>query len=159
MDPNIVHLIELAAEQYALPQDLLTAQVEHESSGDPWAFRYERDFFGRYIRGNAQAAARAYGPIAACSLGLMQIMVEVAYEMGFDGRPEELFDPATNLDFGAKKMRALWDAAGGTDTDYGIALAAYNGGPAWLHRPASVWTPAVKSYVDTVYSYAQRSKP
>lgn len=149
-------LIAQTSQMYGLPYELLKAQCEHESSYDPFAFRWEAHFFDRYIRGNSKASAAAYGPFAACSVGLMQIMVETAYEIGFDGRPEQLFDPRVGLAWGAKRMKVLWSAAGGTTSDYAAALAAYNGGPAMLHVPQSSWPMDVRQYVTTVYTIAGR---
>jgi hypothetical protein len=124
MDP----LIQQAATVYVLPFALLKAQCEQESSYRPDAFRYEHDFYRRYIVGNKDAKAAQYGPLAACSYGLLQIVLEVAYELGYDGRPEGLFVDRVGLAWGAKKMRALWAKVGGTDADYFQALCMYNGG-------------------------------
>ena len=121
-------LVQLVATAYALPLDLLTAQIQVESGGDPNAFRYEHDFYTRYVKDNKDAKAAKFGPLAACSYGMLQVMLEVAYEMGFDGRPEDLFEPRVGLAWGAKKMQALWAWAGGVQTDYVQALCAYNGG-------------------------------
>jgi soluble lytic murein transglycosylase-like protein len=114
-----------AAAAHRLSPDLLIAQAQVESSGEPDAFRFEPAFYARYIRGNASAAARRFGPLAACSFGLLQIMLETACELGFDGQPHELFDPAIGAEWGARHLAALLAWAGG---DYTRALAAYNGG-------------------------------
>lgn len=124
---DLASLVQAVSGTYNLPDDLLAAQIQVESSGDPFAFRYEHEFFENYIL-NKPAKAAKYGPLAACSYGLLQVMFEVAVEMDFTGRPEDLFEPRVGLAFGAKKMRALWDWAGGRSTDYVRALAAYNGG-------------------------------
>lgn len=118
-------LIQQVATTYDLDVKLLTAQVEVESSGDPFAFKYEQAFYRQYVRLNPNAKAGRYGPFAACSVGLLQIMVEVAYELGFDGRPEELFAARVGLSWGAKNLRSLLDWSNG---NYDSALAAYNGG-------------------------------
>jgi soluble lytic murein transglycosylase-like protein len=144
-------LILACANNYGLPFALLQAQVMTESSGDPNAFRYEHAYFERYILGNANAKAGQYGPFAACSVGLLQIMVETACEIGFTDRPERLFDPRIGLAFGCKRMQGLLAAAGGPSF-YRVALAAYNGGPKLLHIPESAWPPSVQAYVDKVYS-------
>lgn len=136
-------LIQQVAQTYDLDAKLLTAQVEVESSGDPFAFRYEPEFYKGYIRTNPNAKAGRYGPFAACSVGLLQIMVEVAYEMGFDGRPEELFSARVGLTWGSRYLKSLLDWAGG---NYDAALAAYNGGK------RSNLTPPLRNqaYVDRV---------
>jgi len=149
-------LVTQVAAAVNLPADLLAGQVRIESAGDTWAFRHEPAFYVRYIRNNAQARGAMYGPLAACSYGLLQIMFETALELGFDGRPEDLFVPRIGLLWGAKKMRALWDWAGGLASDYPQALAAYNagignaiGGPPFVNQ----------TYVDKVYSAAGLALP
>lgn len=142
-------LIQGFAVQYGLNPELVEAQVMIESGGDPDAFRYEPRFFLRYIKTNQKASAYNYRAIAACSFGLMQVMLETAMEMGFTGRPEELFDPKVNLELGVKKMAALWAWAGGRERDYPKALAAYNEGPANAQSgPPFVDQP----YIDAVYA-------
>jgi hypothetical protein len=97
-------LIDTVAARYALDADLLEAQVIIESSGQADAFRWEEGFYQHYILGKTLPYGDL-GPLAACSYGLLQIMFAVAYELGFRGRPEELFVPAVGLDLGAKKLR------------------------------------------------------
>lgn len=118
-------LIRTASHTYGLPFDLLEGQILQESSGDPNACRYEPDFFERYLLDNRSAKGFAYGPFAACSVGLLQIIVQVAYEIGFDGRPEQLWDPKVGLAWGCRQMQILLAWTGG---DYAKTLAAYNGG-------------------------------
>jgi soluble lytic murein transglycosylase-like protein len=124
---RFTELIHQVAATYQLDPTLLEGQVLTESDGDPNAFRFEKAFYERYILDKPLTIAKAgaYGPFAACSVGLMQIMVEVAYELGFDGRPEQLFTPRVNLAWGARKLRRLLDWA---DGDIVRALCAYNGG-------------------------------
>jgi hypothetical protein len=146
-------LISQIALFYALPPDLLEAQVIHESSGDPNAFRYEPKFFETYIKSNSDAKGSAYGPLAACSYGLLQIMLETALEQGYAQRPELLFTPRVGLNEGAKRMQALWKWAGGMLSDYGRALAAYNGGIGAAHAGPPFVNQA---YVNAVYQLAGR---
>ena len=136
-------LIHQVCRAYNLPFALIQAQMLHESSGDPFAFRYEEGFYRRYIKGNLNAKAARFGPLAACSYGLMQIVLETAYELGFDGRPEELFLDRVSLTWGCRKMRALWDNVGGQEATYRQALARYNG----VGSMADL-------YADTVYRIA-----
>jgi soluble lytic murein transglycosylase-like protein len=63
----------------------------------------------------------------------MQVMYPTALENGYTGSPEGLFDIPTNLDVGATYLKKLLDAQGG---DVMKALAAYNGGPGGIDRPA-----------------------
>jgi soluble lytic murein transglycosylase-like protein len=142
-------LIEKIALTVGLPVDHLAAQVLVESSGDPNAFRYEHAFFVSYIKDNPAAKGYRFGPLAACSYGLLQILYETALEIGFIGRPEYLFDPEVGLTAGAKHMKKTWDWAGGTLADYPRALSAYNGGQG-LARKAPPF--ANQSYIDKVYA-------
>lgn len=120
-------LVVRTAATYRLDPTLLQAQVLVESSGDPSAFRYEREYFYRYLKSNPDAKGFKYGPLAACSYGLLQIMLETALEIGFDDPPERLFVPQIGLAWGAKYLRSLVEWAHG---DIEQALAAYNGGKA-----------------------------
>lgn len=152
-------LIREVSNAYGLPFDLLRAQVMQESGGDPFAFRYEPAYFRRYVfddpmtlkNEHPDALAQKYGPLAACSFGLLQIMYETAVEIGFGGRPEELFVPRVGLSFGAKQMARLLAWAGG---DYYRALAAYNGGQGGNVKPPY----RNASYADAVYEKAGRER-
>lgn len=115
----------VAAKKYVLSPELLAAEVLVESAGDPYAFRFEPAFFKTYIRNNPSAKAFKYGPLAACSYGPMQIMLETACEFGFTGRPEDLFVPEIGMEYGAKYLSSLLLWAAG---DYTCAWCAYNGG-------------------------------
>ena len=112
------------ATQYNLRNDLLAAQIQVESGGDPFAFRYEHAFFERYIKDHASAQGYRFGPLAACSFGLLQILLETALELGFADRPETLFDQRVGLSWGAQYLQKCLLGAGG---DYRVALERYNG--------------------------------
>jgi len=129
---NVAESVVVAAKRYALSPELLAAQVLVESSGDPNAFRYEPAFFKTYIKGNPNAKAARYGPLAACSYGPLQIMLETAVELGFTGRPEDLFVPEIGTEFGAKYLSSLLLWAAG---DYTRAWCAYNGGKGAAMKP------------------------
>ena len=118
-------LVSEYANQFSLPEDMLMKQIKVESSWDEYAFRYEADYFERYIRKNVHAKGFAFGPLAACSYGLLQIMLETAIEVGFNGQPYELFDSRTGLYWGCRKMRSIYDKF---PDSYNQVLAIYNGG-------------------------------
>ncbi len=119
-DPLVVQV----ASVYGLRTDLLSAQIVAESAGQPDAFRWEPEFYDRYIHGKPHVAGARFGPLAACSYGLLQILLETALEHGFEGRPEDLFVPRVGLNWGAKYLAACLAVTGG---DYRKALGRYNG--------------------------------
>lgn len=151
-DPVLVAQIAVANN---LPVHLLTAQIMQESDGDPMAFRYEHAFFERYIHDKPDAKGFAYGPLAACSYGLLQIMLETALEIGYTDRPELLFLPRVGLTWGAKRMAILWNLVGSIPSTYRVALAAYNGGASLLHVAEATWPQPVQSYVSTITTRAE----
>lgn len=120
---------------------LLAAVIHQESSGNPWAIRYEPAFFRRYLEAKTRKTLEGYVPTRcsfetelrsrAYSYGLLQLMGQVARERGFRGEfLTELLDPATNLKWGSEFLQTLllkhqntekallrWN--GGGDPDYG----------------------------------------
>lgn len=59
------------------------------------------------------------------SFGLVHIMLPVAREYGYQGDSDGLMDPATNVRFGLRYLRAMFNRFG----DWPTAYAAYNAGP------------------------------
>lgn len=113
---------------------LLCALVEHESSWNPWAVRFEPAFEARYIKPVNPAMPTTLELTKAMSFGLGQIMAETAIELGFQGRfMTELCDPDTGLEFAARKLHRCLTIhppvkQNDGSLDYGLALLAYNGG-------------------------------
>lgn len=114
---------------------LVEAVVVQESTGNTDAFRFERDFWNRYLKmlphykdANPRRVSSSYG--------LMQIMYQTAVEVGYPANlpPEALFVPEVGLKWGCRKLRSLQDWA---NTGYPTVdppkrlravLASYNGG-------------------------------
>lgn len=120
--------IHEAATRYRLDGPLLAAIVEAESNFD----------------------AHSVSPAGA--LGLMQVMPDIAGEHGGDP-----FDPAVNLDVGAKYFSSLLTRFSG---DVELALAAYNAGPTTVLRygrvPPYRETQAFVRKVMTIYEDRSR---
>ena len=112
------------AAKYGLDVAIVAAVAEQESGWNPWATRYEPDFFTRYLmplglKDPTEAHARAF------SWGLMQIMGQVARENGFNGRfLSELCDPDVGMDLGCRKLKQCFSMHNSPEA----SLLAYNGG-------------------------------
>jgi soluble lytic murein transglycosylase-like protein len=96
--PELRQLIDGAASRYDVPEDLVQRVVIRESRHRPTARN------GPYY-------------------GLMQILPATARSMGFQGRPEALLDPATNLEYAVKYLRGAWLVSGG-NRDRAVGLYA-----------------------------------
>jgi len=86
--PELRALINKWADHYAVPRDLVHAQIVRESTHRPWA---------------------RTGPY----WGLMQILPQTARTMGHRGPAEELLDPDINLQYAVKYLRGAWIVSGG----------------------------------------------
>ena len=134
-------LIDVAAAKWGLDPLLVEAIVVKESSGNTDAFRFEPDFWNRYLKGNPKY--RHLNPRrVSSSYGLMQVMYcrlledKLADNDAWD--PELLFIPENGLDIGcgffaellawASKLEPIVLPQGSNCTVEFIALAAYNGG-------------------------------
>jgi soluble lytic murein transglycosylase-like protein len=125
-----------------VPFALLKGIIALESNFNPKEYKYEPH-------------------IKDASYGLMQILYKTAKGLGFKGQPYELYDPYTNIKYGAKYIKNLMTKY---NNIYDI-IASYNMG---FPRPASKTTPLIikiygepkpdwiyanQPYVDRVASY------
>jgi soluble lytic murein transglycosylase-like protein len=85
---EVNRLIAIYADRYGVPESLVHRVVKRESGYNPEARN------GPYY-------------------GLMQILPQTAETMGFRGKPSELLDASTNLNYGVKYLRGAWLVSGG----------------------------------------------
>ena len=125
---QLLTLARKAAAAQSLDPSLVCAVIEQESAWNSWAMRYEPLFFTKYVAplytNNKVSATEAYA--RGFSWGLMQVMGQVAREIGFDALfLSVLCDPEQGLTVGCKVLRKKFDAMAGDTTR---ALLAWNGG-------------------------------
>ena len=110
---------------------LVFSLIETESDWNPWAARYEPAFYRRYIE---NLKVKKFGYISvdtekmlrSTSFGLMQIMGQVARELGYHGTfLNNLCDPSVGTYFGCKRLKK---ALSRKDGNVERALLDYNGG-------------------------------
>lgn len=125
---TVAEMIDLARQMAAsanVNESLVCGICDWESKGwNPWAIRYEPDFYSRYIvklglPDWTEARARAI------SWGLMQVMGETAREEGFIGPLPSLCDPAVGIERGLVHLKRMLVRSGG---NIPITLNLYNGG-------------------------------
>lgn len=132
--------IQAAAKKHDLDPILVEAIVVQESAGNADAFRFEPNFWNRYLK-PMKMYVGANPRRVSSSYGLMQVMYRVAVERGFPDNlhPELLFVPETALEFGCRQLKFQFDEA----KKYSLAhpeipvlpkdiifaaIASYNGG-------------------------------
>jgi hypothetical protein len=122
---------ETKAEVVVVPQNLIDAIVLVESGGNPYAIRFEQGFYDRYIKGKP---VKTYGPCSkdtemiarATSWGAMQVMGQVARELGYDKTYLSQLCGQDGIDIGVKYLRQL---ALRFSFDWKKVISAYNAGP------------------------------
>jgi soluble lytic murein transglycosylase-like protein len=146
--PEIKEIIEKLAKQYDISAALVSAFVMTESSGNPNAYRYEPAFYTKYIVPLNLPEEEGKG--RAASYGLMQVMGEVARELGFAGSFEQLYDPETGLNYGIKHLEHYLRRYASSDNTLDYAIAAYNAGTPRKNKDGSFVN---QGYVDMVKKY------
>lgn len=137
-------LIVVAARRYDLDPDFVEGFCRQESSCDPWAARYEPAFYDRYIK--PLKVGETEGRLRATSFGLMQVMGQVARELGFkDKWLTALCDPAIALDYGCRHLKNKL-------LKYGLkgGIAAYNSGSPRVRKDGKYEN---QSYVDGILKH------
>lgn len=115
-----------ASRRWGVPAEIIKAVVGVESSFNPRATREEPRIQDR-------------------SRGLMQILERTARGLGFRGDFEDLYDPAVNVNLGAKLLAENF----GRWKRWDYALAAYNGGSP-RRDAAGKLVPVLAAYVAKV---------
>ena len=126
MKEKINAAIKKYAEQYGIPPGLIKAIIEVESSGNPFAMRYE-DHYRWLVEPFSQFHWHAETEKQAqkTSWGLMQIMGAVARERGFKGSYlSELSKPELGIKFGCKHLKYNYNRY----NDWNDAISAFNQG-------------------------------
>jgi soluble lytic murein transglycosylase-like protein len=100
-------LISESAAAYSVPPDWIKAVIGTESGFNP----------------NAHNASDPGGG----AFGLMQVLYSTAVGLGYEGDPEGLYDPETNIDLGVKLMAQIIQRTG---SDFSAMYSAYNSGSA-----------------------------
>lgn len=125
--PELIELVKAAANAAGLDPALVLAVVEQESNFNQFATRYEDGFWTRYVKKN-YPVRNTESNSRAISYGLMQLMGEVARELGLsDIQLSDLIDPQLNLKYGCLHLANKLKAAKG---DVEKALLLWNGGGA-----------------------------
>jgi hypothetical protein len=148
-------LFRQAELKYTLSKGMVKAISYCENQYGPNGYRFEPKYWENYMKKNPTWANREPSEVSA-SYGLMQIMYDVFYKYGFRGKAAELYDPAFNIETGARYFRELLDEATREQlylkfpylTPMRVALARYNGGP--TGNPDADGNLRNESYVDGV---------
>ena len=148
-----------AAADYKLDPILVEAVVVQESAGNADAFRWERDFWNRYLKPKPEWVGKNPRRVSS-SYGLMQPLYVVATERGYPTNlpPEGLFVPEISLKYGCAHLRWMVDRIEAKYPQFTPAeklrasLASYNGG---FQAPDAL-RPANRAYADSVLRYYQQ---
>ncbi|EHJ46351.1 Lytic transglycosylase catalytic [Solidesulfovibrio carbinoliphilus subsp. oakridgensis] len=150
--PNISAYISSHFSAHALPPALIHAMLMVESTGNPFAMRFEPAFYDRYLKGkplsftppSCSIDTEAIG--RATSWGLLQIMGETARCLGFRGWFGELLTPEIGLEWGCRYLARLRDRFLNTG-GWEVVSRAYNGGPGNAHNPANTYPAKVLAHL------------
>jgi soluble lytic murein transglycosylase-like protein len=125
--------IEHASLVYNIPESWIRGVIEVESSWNQFAYRYE-------------------AKIKDASYGLMQLLSKTAYNLGYTGTVEGLYDPYTNIMLGTKLLAENRDRFG---DDFTRVYSAYNSGNPDAYQTSTEVYNHVQKAVDAVYKYVE----
>jgi len=128
-------IITREATKRGIDPRIIAAVIAIESAGDPKARRYESAFYDQYILGRTRDRLGGFFPTnrslstelhdRAYSWGLMQMMGQLARELGYNGDMVDLLDPETNITLGCQRFADLFFKS---NCDMDKTLDRWNGG-------------------------------
>lgn len=125
---QVLTALQTEASELGLEWRVIDAIIHIESSWNPWACRYERQF--TYLQDPEKFAKKARTSLATeqtlqkCSFGLMQIMGGTARWLGYPGPLTALCDPEVGMHWGMRFFKQL----AGQYIKLDDQIAAYNAG-------------------------------
>jgi soluble lytic murein transglycosylase-like protein len=136
---NIMANVDVSAEYIVVP-----ANQAYDAIIDEVAAEYAMDPHLIHAVMQAESAFHPYVVSRAGAEGLMQLMPDLATEMGVT----DAFDPRENIRGGVRYLKQLLDVHKG---NIDLALASYNAGPGNVERYGGVPPfPETKNYVRTI---------
>lgn len=128
--------IAQASFRYNVPESWIRGVIQVESSWNPNAYRAE-------LR------------INDASYGLMQLLTQTARGLGWKGTdPKELYQPAVNIDLGAKLLGQLRRSYG---DDFRRVYSAYNSGKPDLWQTSTQVAANVQKAMDALARYTSEA--
>ena len=128
------------AEAHAIPPALLLRLIEVESSGDPWAVRYERNFARFHYDNNSRihTTVETERELQRMSWGLCQIMGYTARRLSWTDPIPRLLDPVANLKVACTYLLQLHSDARAKQS-WRWAITAYNHSERWEQINLEWW--------------------
>lgn len=120
--------LQTEAKELGLDWKVLDALIHIESSWNPWACRYERQYVytqtPEVFAKKARTTLSTENTLQKCSFGLMQVMGGTARWLGYTGPLTALCDPEVGIHWGAVFFKHLCSEY----VNLNDQIAAYNAG-------------------------------
>lgn len=128
-EPTLYDQVQIVAQTHKLEPELVAAFISVESSFNPFAVKYEKNF--KYTRIDYKDLARmarvdeeAELNFERMSLGIMQVMGATVRDMGYRGNLSNMFNVQTGLHWGCTYLSKLMTR----HTNLESVISAYNAG-------------------------------
>lgn len=114
---DMVSLARRKARDHGLSSKIVCAVIETESGWFQYAARFEPGFKRKYIDPIKYGTLRVFGrtsrdtqrQLRSMSIGLMQVMGQVARELGFAGESLlELVHPEVGIEYGCRRLKKAY---------------------------------------------------